>query len=157
MRAGELACLKWSEINFDHRLIIVQKSFNGPTKNGEVRYVPILDILLPILLEVKRSSKSDFVFPNANEAQLKKCSRIFQETLHKVQLEAGLGPKVRDKKLRHCIVFHDLRHTFASHWMMKGGQIFKLQKILGHKSAQMTQRYVNLELGAFNEDYNLFS
>jgi site-specific recombinase XerD len=40
--------------------------------------------------------------------------------------------------------FHDLRHTFASHWMMAGGDLYVLKSILGHKSIVMTQRYAHL-------------
>ena len=49
--------------------------------------------------------------------------------------------------------FHDLRHTFASQWVLKGGDLFKLQKILGHQSVQMTMRYAHLAPDAFREDY----
>jgi integrase len=40
--------------------------------------------------------------------------------------------------------FHDLRHTFASHYMMKGGQLRTLSSILGQKDLKMTQRYAKL-------------
>jgi integrase len=40
--------------------------------------------------------------------------------------------------------FHDLRHTFASHYMMSGGQLYTLSNILGHKDLTMTQRYAKL-------------
>ncbi len=39
---------------------------------------------------------------------------------------------------------HVLRHTFASHFMMNGGDIITLQKILGHSSIIMTMRYAHL-------------
>lgn len=39
---------------------------------------------------------------------------------------------------------HVLRHTFASHFMMNGGNILVLQKILGHSSLAMTMRYAHL-------------
>ncbi|WP_408607567.1 tyrosine-type recombinase/integrase [Halovibrio salipaludis] len=39
---------------------------------------------------------------------------------------------------------HILRHTFASHFMMNGGNIFPLQRILGHASISMTMRYAHL-------------
>lgn len=39
---------------------------------------------------------------------------------------------------------HVLRHTFASHFMMNGGNILTLQKILGHSSLTMTMRYAHL-------------
>lgn len=42
------------------------------------------------------------------------------------------------------VLFHDLRHTFASLWVMVGGDLYVLKSILGHKSVAMTQRYVHL-------------
>ncbi len=39
---------------------------------------------------------------------------------------------------------HVLRHTFASHFVMRGGNILTLQKILGHSSLAMTMRYAHL-------------
>ena len=39
------------------------------------------------------------------------------------------------------LAFHDLRHTFASQFVMNGGSIFDLQKILGHTDIKMTMRY----------------
>lgn len=39
---------------------------------------------------------------------------------------------------------HVLRHTFASHFVMRGGNIVVLQKILGHSSLAMTMRYAHL-------------
>lgn len=38
---------------------------------------------------------------------------------------------------------HVLRHTFASHFMMNGGNILVLQKILGHTDIKMTMRYAH--------------
>ncbi|AJJ09751.1 phage integrase family protein [Yersinia rohdei] len=39
---------------------------------------------------------------------------------------------------------HVLRHTFASHFMMNGGNIIALQQILGHANIQQTMAYANL-------------
>jgi integrase len=39
---------------------------------------------------------------------------------------------------------HDLRHTFASQWMMAGGDLYLLKEALGHRSIVMTQRYSHL-------------
>jgi integrase len=39
---------------------------------------------------------------------------------------------------------HILRHTFASHYMMQGGNILPLQRILGHGDIKMTMRYSHL-------------
>lgn len=40
--------------------------------------------------------------------------------------------------------FHDLRHTFASWYMMNGGDLYGLAKILGHSNIRMTERYAKL-------------
>jgi len=39
---------------------------------------------------------------------------------------------------------HSLRHTFATEWLRGGGDLFVLQKILGHTTLEMTRRYVSL-------------
>ena len=40
--------------------------------------------------------------------------------------------------------FHDLRHTFASWYMMNGGDLYELANILGHSNIKMTERYAKL-------------
>jgi integrase len=40
--------------------------------------------------------------------------------------------------------FHDLRHTFASCYMINGGDLYELAKILGHSNIRMTERYARL-------------
>lgn len=149
MRAGELAGLRWADVNWGERLITVQRSFRGPTKAGDVRYVPILDALLPTLRAWRLRSPGTLVFPNRDGQMLLPSSRVFQEVLHRVLVRGGF----RGEDGRRYLRFHDLRHTFASHWMMGGGDLFKLQKILGHKSVQMTMRYAHLAPAAFCEDY----
>jgi integrase len=145
MRAGELAGVRWDDIDFERRLITVQRSYDGPTKNGEARHIPIVDPLLPILREHRLVTKGQLVFPNRAGEMHRKSDRVFQETLHRVLVRAGLS--------RGHITFHCLRHSFASHWMMRGGCVFKLQRILGHKTPRMTQRYTHLTPDAFAGDH----
>ncbi len=157
LRAGELAGLTWDDISFEKRLITVQRSYQGLTKNGETRHVPLLDVLLPILREWRLKSHVSAVFPSRKDTPLQESARVFQELLHRT-LEQGHFPKVtRNGKQSRYIVFHDLRHSFASLWMLKGGDMFKLQKILGHKSIQMTQRYSHLAPEAYKEDFGRFN
>jgi integrase len=69
----------------------------------------------------------------------------FQERLHAVLERADFpdADPVSGQPKRH-ITFHDLRHTFASHFIMNGGNILALQRILGHTSLAMTMRYAHL-------------
>lgn len=153
MREGELAGLHWDDIDLERRLITVQRSFDGPTKAEDVRYVPILDPLLPVLKAWRLRCPGTVVFPNRDGGMQLSAARIFQEVLHRVLDAAGFKPLDRNGKKRPYVTFHGLRHTFASHWVMRGGDLFKLQKILGHKSIQMTQRYAHLAPDAFAGDY----
>lgn len=153
LREGEVAGLKWTNVNFERRLITIQNSYNGPTKSGDIRHIPILDPLLPVLRSWRLVCQGELIFPNEAGKMHQESARIFQEIFHRV-LDRAKFPKVeRNGKLLRYIVFHDLRHTFASHWVMNGGDLFKLQKILGHKTVQMTMRYAHLAPEAFSSEY----
>ena len=144
MREGELAGLHWDDVDFEKRLITVQRSFLGPTKANDVRYVPILDPLLHILKMWRLRMPGQLVFQNRDGGMQQRSARIFQEVLKRVLKRANFPQVKRNGKYRGYVVFHDLRHTFSSHWVMNEGDIFKLQKILGHKSLAMTMRYAHL-------------
>jgi len=156
MRQGELAGLRWEDVDFDKRLITVQRSFTKPTKARRVRYVPILNPLLPPLRRWRLATPGRLVFPNNRGRMHQPAAWVFQERLHKVLDGAGFDRPEPGSRRVHYIRFHDLRHTFASHWVMKGGDIFKLQKILGHQSMEMTQRYAHLAPAAFSSDLDRF-
>ena len=157
MRAGELAALEWSDLDFENRLIVVRRSFDGPTKASYVRHVPMLDPLPDLLADWRKKNPLDHLFPNRNGTMHTKSARIFQETLHRV-LDRGKFPKEpRRKGYRYYMRFHDLRHGFASHWVMNGGDLYKLQKIGGWKSFAMVQRYAHLAPDAFKNDYDRLS
>lgn len=156
MRAGELAGLRWSNVNMapDARRITVERSFDGPTKSGDVRRVPIVDALLPILAHWQTlNAGSEIVFPSRSGTMLQKAARAFKHVFKRVLHRAGFPS--RGKGLGY-IRFHDLRHTFASHWVANGADLYALQDVLGHHSTQMTQRYAHLAPGVFKKYYGVF-
>jgi integrase/recombinase XerD len=56
--------------------------------------------------------------------------------------------------------FHTLRHAFALAYLRNGGDVFRLQRILGHQKLDMTRRYVNLgteDLQAVHQRFSLFA
>jgi integrase len=156
LRAGELAGLRWVDVDLEQRLIMVRRSFEGPTKSDEPRPVPLVDALLPTLRAWRLQHPGNLVFTNRDGRMLQPSSRLFQEVLHRVLDRAGFPKVERGGKLRRYVHFHSLRHTFASHWAMRGGDLFKLQKVLGHANVTMTNRYAHLQPAAFAEDYGRF-
>lgn len=100
-----------------------QIHFSG-TKSGKNRSVPIGDALLADLTAVTSSSVSGRLFKYAYAA--------FRDAVRRMGLELPRGQ-----------LTHVLRHTFASHFMMNGGNILVLQKLLGHSSLTMTMRYAH--------------
>jgi integrase len=147
MRAGELLGLRWDDVDLGRRLITVQRSYTDPTKSSRIRRVPILDPLLPVLRAWKLACPSpELVFPNRQDRMHPKSASVTKAVFHRVRARAKLDG----------LTFHDLRHTFASHWVLKGGDIYRLQQILGHQSIELTQRYAHLAPGAFEQDLGRF-
>lgn len=152
MRQGELAGLRFSDIDLERNLITVQRSYYGPTKSDKVRYVPIMANLKPLLVAWRDLSQSEYVFINQSEKMHSAGARVFKQVFFRVLKRAGFSKHKDGGKRKNYICFHDLRHTFASHWMMNGGDLFKLQRILGHQDSKMTQRYAHLSPSAFKDD-----
>lgn len=152
MRLDELLHLQWVDVNLETRLITVRRGRQGTTKSGKVRWVPILDSVLPVLREraVRRAGNA-LVFPGNPRARGKKNGSAVrgksgvQQGFKRALKKAGLDTKLR---------FHDLRHTCASWWVMAGGDIFRLSKLLGHSSVAITQKtYAHLAPEAWTQDY----
>ncbi len=53
--------------------------------------------------------------------------------------------------------FHTLRHTFATKYLRNGGDVLRLQRILGHENLEMTRRYVNLQTADLQAVHHRFS
>ena len=107
-------------------LITVQRIFEGPTRPGTSgRSDPRRAASHPSPLALR--SPRQALFTNQNGRMQCQSSRVFQEDLHR-----SCGRRVPNVAARQGAPlptgFHDFRHTFACHWIMDGGDIFKLQK-----------------------------
>ena len=96
------------------------------TKSSKARAVPITD-------ELEKSLKAHHKDAGDGERLFSTAYAAFREALIQTKLKLSVGQ-----------LTHILRHTFASHFMMNGGNILALQKVLGHQSLTMTMRYAHL-------------
>ncbi len=128
MRMGEILSLTWEGVDVFRRTVTVFRS-----KNGERRTIPINQIMLDLLQKKAkiRTLKTNLVF----------CSKAF------TPIEGGHLRRAFRTALRTATVshfrFHDLRHTFATRLVQAGKDLYKVQRLLGHKSGLMTQRYAH--------------
>ena len=128
MRMGEILELTWRAVDFSRRTVTVVRS-----KNGERRTIPVNQTVLAMLKEktTLRSLRTELVF----------CSKVFtpMESGHlRRSFRLALGKAQIDD-----FHFHDLRHTFATRLVQAGVDLYKVQRLLGHKSPTMTQRYAH--------------
>lgn len=148
MRLDEALHLRWDDIDLDHRLIHVSRGRQGTTKSGEARAVPIFDSVLPLLRELKLARGSNvIVFPNpAGKVRSKPgVFRPFKNAL----AAAGLPTRIR---------LHDLRHSFAVLYLLDGGDLHRLSRILGHSTVITTERcYLKFKPTGFDLDYGRVS
>jgi len=63
-------------------------------------------------------------------------------TYHRVVKELGLNKGIDDR--RQKLVFHSARHSFGSLLAEQGQDLYTIQKLIGHKTVTMTQRYSHL-------------
>lgn len=104
-------------------------------KGGKERIVPISIELRKSLFKFLRTHKFDLVF----------CTRQGRPLMYRNILRnfKTLADRLGISGLR--LSFHTLRHTFAVNYVRQGGNLFYLQRQLGHTDLSMTRRYVNLQ------------
>ena len=144
VRLGELCALKWSDIDFDNRVMIVSRtvqriymegqrtktvlSETDPKSRHSRREIPLCVPVLELL--VRFQSDREYVFGGHKPAD----PRTMQNHFKKIVTEAGLENKN----------FHILRHTFATNCIEGGADVKSLSEILGHSEVQITlNRYVH--------------
>ena len=132
MRAGEVFSMRGEHVDLRGKTIRVVDP-----KNGKNRTVYPSKTALTMLRSCKLKP-GRYVFTQANGKQIKAISDTFPRTVEALGLNEGITDS-RDK-----IVFHSLRHTFAS-WMVQCDQtLYFVAELMGHSTLEMTKRYAHL-------------
>lgn len=141
MRIGEIAALKWTDIDFESNLIVVNHTYQRiPTialnrrtqlvltdskTEASVRMIPMSRTLKKLILSHRKQSKGTFVFSTNGQP----CEpRLLTYHFHRIRQKAELP----------AVHFHQLRHTFATRCLEVNRDIPSVSALLGHASTQMT-------------------
>ena len=144
-RAATVCEMRLGDLNYKRKEIIIRK-----TKTNKAMILPFSSALVVVMREYTKMWRSEatddsYLFPNVGEEQL--TVNALKHSLAKYNKSRGV-----DKTSTHA-----LRHTFAKDWIRNTGDVFRLQKLLGHSTLEMTRRYVNMfseDLKQGFEDYN---
>jgi len=118
LRRGELLGLTWDRVDLTRGVLRLEV-----TKSGRRREVPMRQVVYNVLSQL----------PGAHEGRVWPAGSIrtaFENAVTEAKLDG--------------VHFHDLRHHFASWFVMRGGALPALQQILGHATLAMTMRYSHL-------------
>jgi len=144
MRIGECLALEVENIDFKHRMILATK-----TKGRAERYVYFSQQMSKALrhfLKFKdRYTSSNLLFST------KKGTNLTIHSFEKQLKDAG-------GKIGLAVHPHQLRNNFARHFLLSGGDIYTLSKILGHSSVTVTeQSYIDFTQEEISKQYQKHS
>jgi integrase len=135
LRQGELLALSWDDVDLVAGRLVVSRNLSQgeitTPKNGKTREIPLGDDVLASLKR-HRHLRGEVVFCQSDGRRLTK-----GETKH------PLWRACKRAGLRR-IGWHVLRHTFASHLVMRKAPIKAVQELMGHSTVMMTERYAHL-------------
>lgn len=127
LRRGEIAALEWKDVDFQNNQIYV-----APNKTEKHRFVPMAaDLHAALLSAAKQAKRSKYVVDVGEERN----SPYFLSAYYL---------KTTKEKLPFKCGLHKLRHTFASHLVQQGVDLYRVSKLLGHSSIKMTEIYAHL-------------
>ncbi len=135
LRQGELLALTWDDVDLVKGLLVDSRNLSRgeitTPKNGKTREIPLGDDVLASLKR-QRHLRGDLVFCKPDGSMLTKGE--CKHPLWRACKRAGL----------RRIGWHVLRHTFASHLVMRGAPMKAVQELMGHSTMEMTMRYAHL-------------
>jgi len=135
MRKGELENLQWGDVDLRRKQIQIRSKEDWNPKSGE-RSLPMTAGLAKLLGKTKKAARkpteNNYVFPVKTSGHSRNRLRT---DLIRIAKNAGIKDLTK---------LHTLRHTFASHLVMKGVDLPTVKKLMGHSDIQTTMIYAHL-------------
>ncbi|HIW21848.1 MAG TPA: tyrosine-type recombinase/integrase [Candidatus Dorea intestinavium] len=142
-RISTALSVRIGDIDFDNDVITLTK-----LKNRKQQVIPLSHTLADVLsdyLEIRGGNEDDYLF--CNDYGTKASTRTYQDLLTKYNHNRGVLKTSS----------HLFRHTFAKNWILAGGDIIRLQKILGHSDLSVTKEYLNMFGQDLQIDFDKFN
>ena len=150
LRFGEIASLTWKDVDLDRGVLTIRDAKAGS------RYAFLTEQAVEMFRRRPRGNPSEYVFKAKKRRRDKKISdgtgekpAAYREKLDRISItfarvvdELKLNEGIDDPRLQIC--FHSCRHSYASWLIDQGADLYTVQKLLGHKTNVMTQRYAHL-------------
>lgn len=135
LRAGEIFNLRISNFDKGNRILRFYDS-----KTTQNRVIPLNAKAMLILKKYEKISSNEhgYFFVNTSGEKWNQVSKKFYIAVDKCELNKNITDA------REKIVFHSLRHTFASWLVQRGVPLQVVSSLLGHKSIKTTERYAHL-------------
>lgn len=143
MRQHSLINIKIKDLDFDADVVYV-----NVTKNRKPLIIPLNADIKKILqeyLKYRKGAPEEYLFCNLFGKQL------LRSTVYHAFYDYNKSRGIEKTGM------HRYRHTFAKKWILMGGNVVTLQKILGHSSLEITQNYLNLLVSDIKKDVEDFN
>jgi len=142
-RASTVINIRLSDIDLAGGMVHLTK-----TKNRKQMLIPLSQTMVKILKEylaIRQGQPNDFLFCNQ-----------FGKQFTRDGIQTAVMTYNRNRGVCKTSM-HLFRHTFAKKWIMSGGDIFRLQKLLGHSSLDVVKEYVNIFGVDLKEQFDSFN
>jgi integrase len=127
LRKATIMGLRWDNVDLNRKVIRVR------TKGDKMVNIPLTALYSPLVKWKRDNPGSPFLFRSARG----------KGSMNRDSIKRSFATACETAKLSD-FRFHDLRHTFASVFIMRTGDLRTCQELLGHSTATMTRRYSHL-------------
>ena len=139
MYPSDVMYLHVEHVNMETGIIRFAQRYVGRRKALNYSEYRITDAVRPIFEQWMNKKAGDLIFTGRGGVPIKSNKT---RTYDQSTMECGLNHEGTDRLDK--VVFHTLRHTYCSWEAIKGTPLFKIARLVGHKTTIMTERYAHL-------------
>lgn len=143
VRVNSLVNIKNRDIDFENEVVLLDV-----TKNRQSVIIPLSSTLISVLREymaIRGGELDDYLFCTEFGKQADR--QTINTTINKYNKKCGVMKTG----------LHRFRHTFAKLWILNGGDVFKLQKMLCHSDMRIVRNYVEMFTSDIKKDFNNYN